>query len=98
MANKHIRVITLQEPAHSFFQRAADAMRRLGWNVFRVEETFLEGSLKMSIWSWGEDIQLRQISNDQVEMVSKCKLVTQVIDWGRNRKNIDKLLAMMDQV
>ena len=98
MANKHIRVITLQEPARTFFQRAADAMRRMGWNVFRVEETFLEGSVSMSIWSWGEDIQMRQVSNDQVELVSKCKLVTQVIDFGRNRKNIDKILAMMDQV
>lgn len=98
MANKHIRVIQLQEPAQHFFQRAAEAMRRMGWNVFRVEPQFLEGSVSMSFWSWGEDIQMRQVAEDQVELVSKCKLVTQVIDFGRNRKNIDKILNMMDQV
>lgn len=98
MANKHIRTITLQEPAPQFMRRAAEAMRRLGWEVLRAEDSFVEGNLGMTIWSWGEDISIRQVSQDQVEVASRSKLVTQIIDFGRNRKNVEKLLAAIDQV
>ena len=48
---------------------------------------------KISIWSWTEfvEIQTRK-EKDHIEMIiiSMCALPVQIIDWGKNRRNIKK--------
>ena len=56
---------------------------------------YMDGTVGWSAWSWGERIQVwvRPGSPEtSVTVESKCRLRTQFIDWGRNRRNVDRLL------
>lgn len=96
MANKHVRVLDLQEPPRNFLKRCYDAMQSLGWIVSHTNESGIQGTVSMSMWSWGERISVRILNEQQVEVRSASALATQFIDWGRNRKNVEQLLGKID--
>jgi len=45
--------------------------------------------------SWGEDISIVVSFVDpntvSISVLSECSLPTQIIDWGKNRRNVDKI-------
>lgn len=93
MAKKHVKQIALNEPYPAFFHRIHGAARQLGWQFVADTGTVIQLQTPMNLSSWGEDITITLIDNEHIELKSQCRLVTQVIDWGRNRKNLEKLLA-----
>lgn len=56
-------------------------------------------SSPISWFSWGEVVALEVSSSDgdnvEVEIRSRCKLITQIIDWGKNRKNVTRLVGLV---
>lgn len=54
---------------------------------------FFNSSANLS--SWGEDIDITVLYHSettaQVIIKSKCTLPTQVIDWGKNKANVEKI-------
>ncbi len=58
---------------------------------------FFELHEGVSLASWGEDIKVHIFPyNDMqtvVEILSKCALPTQIIDWGKNSQNIQGILT-----
>ena len=55
----------------------------------------------VSLTSWGEDIEVHLYPcNDVqtvVDIVSKCSLPTQIVDWGKNSENINRILGCIFQ-
>jgi hypothetical protein len=53
-------------------------------------------SSDISFSSWGENINLHMYPyNEQqtfVEIKSECSMPTQVIDWGKNKSNVNKIM------
>ena len=53
----------------------------------------------MSISSWGEDITVTIVpvdaANCNVTVHSKCAMPTQLIDWGKNAKIVDKVFQFI---
>ncbi len=51
----------------------------------------------VSFASWGEDIEIHMYpyNNMQtmVDIQSKCCLPTQIVDWGKNHENIQRILT-----
>lgn len=45
---------------------------------------------KLSLWSWTEKIDVTVEDNGNVTMKSECSLPTQIIDWGKNKRNVNK--------
>ena len=54
----------------------------------------------VSFTSWGEEIQITLTSTDgyhtNVMVRSECRLVTQIIDWGKNRENVDNVFLFLN--
>ncbi len=98
MANKHERIIDLQEPGQQFLSRTWRAFKILGWTVNTTHSHGIEGNIPMSLMSWGERISVQLVNDGQAQVRSASALPTQVIDFGRNRKNVEKLLRAIDQV
>jgi len=48
----------------------------------------------MTIWSFGETIQIMFIDKKTVEIQSKCK--SQIFDWGKNKKNVNTLVDLIE--
>jgi len=98
MANKHERVVDLQEAPNDFLSRAYRSIQRLGWNIRSTNPQGIEASVPTSIWSWGERISVTVQPDGRGLVRSASALPTQFIDWGRNRKNVELLLKTMDNI
>lgn len=52
---------------------------------------------KITWWSWGENITVHFTElapgSTRVEVMSKPSMPTTLVDWGKNRRNVDKILA-----
>src|SRR5262245_32506076 len=53
-------------------------------------------SSDMSLASWGEKIVVIATGPDTAFVRSQCALPTQCIDWGRNRKNVRRLIEALE--
>lgn len=49
----------------------------------------------VSFSSWGESISINLVQLDtqtvRVDVYSECDMPTQIVDWGKNRENVDKI-------
>ena len=84
-----------------------ERLRRMNIKSYRVIEERGDGrggvifriSHNMSLWSWGENISIamRPYNDMQtvVEVMSMCSMPTQVIDWGRNSRNLQDLMSYL---
>lgn len=66
----------------------------LGFDIFKedIGEGVIRFKVPMSIWSWGEKFEIRITKNTEasteVELASTAKVGLQIIDWGKNDKNV----------
>ena len=77
---------------------AEEALEDLGWSPHPVGKWRLRASTGISLWSWGERITVEVERDGRLFVRSACIFPTQCIDWGRNRKNIERLLREVDRV
>ena len=75
-----------------------------GYNVVREYADGRGGAIfelthDISFASWGENIKMDLYPcNEQqtvVEIISECALPTQMIDWGRNKTNVNEILTYL---
>jgi hypothetical protein len=80
------------------------ALRQTNWN-WNDETTFTEKSKfkplitaksGITIWSFGETIQITFIDKNTIEIQSKCNFPTQMFDWGKNEKNVHTLVDLIE--
>lgn len=95
MAKKHIRQVRLTEPYPAFFHRAKAVFQQMGWQYIADTGDRLEYQSPMNLSSWGENFSVRLLNNEEVEIKSQCRLPTQIVDWGRNKKNVNRFLEKM---
>lgn len=72
---------------------------------FKVEQPYNNGvivkySSGVSFTSWGEDIEVNLFDchngTTQVSIHSECTVVTQIVDYGRNKKNVESFFQGLD--
>lgn len=78
-----------------FLVLAANAFAALDWQVTHISEAGLIAATKMSATSWGEALTIRMDGNTAS---IKSEVSGQVVDWGRNKKNIQLLLEKLDEL
>lgn len=88
----HTEQVTIdnEKDAYAVVRNSLESLR---WPVKSEYNGSLFAARQANLLSWGEDIQIRFLENNQVEITSKCKLFTQCIDWGRNKSNVLELLS-----
>ena len=74
-----------------------DALAHLGWKVKEETATAIRASTSLSLWSYGERVLIRFRNDGGITATSKCALVTQCFDWGKNKRNVRKLLAEIER-
>lgn len=52
------------------------------------ENGIIHAKSVLNIWSWSEKIVIRIEENGNVTMKSECSLSTQIVDWGKNKRNV----------
>jgi rhomboid protease GluP len=73
------------------FVLAFEAVKKLNWNVGYLSESGFIAYTKFSMSSWSEEVQIK-IEVGNINVKSECT-GSQIVDWGKNRKNIDSFFA-----
>jgi hypothetical protein len=87
------RVVSLDGPEDSLREMLLDleeelAGSRPGWRLMRRGEDVLEYTAPIGFGSWGESIRIA-LEGESVRVRSACRFPLQIIDWGRNRGNVE---------
>lgn len=70
------------------------ALEQCGFRVQHAGETSIRARATLNLWSFGEtiDVLIGSFGTDTiVDITSSCVLPTQILDWGKNRKNVRRL-------
>jgi hypothetical protein len=70
------------------------AMRKAGWQDIRHHGGTVICKIGLNIFSFGETMAITLAPGHAV-LRSTCILATQCLDWGKNRRNIDKLVSVL---
>ena len=73
------------------FVLAFETAKKLNWNIGYLNESGFIAYTKFSMSSWSEEVQVK-IEVGNINIKSECS-GSQIIDWGKNRKNIDSFFA-----
>jgi len=73
-----------------------EALSGLQWHVVSDADRRIITHVKTNLWSWGEEVEL-VVDGDELSIVSKCRMPTQCLDWGKNKRNVGELLARLPQ-
>jgi rhomboid protease GluP len=92
---------TREFPLHTlskeqFLAMAQDVIQRLGYDPGYANETGLLAYTPFSMSSWKEEIKITIAENTAI-LQSRC-LSNQLIDWGKNRRNIDAFLTAFQEL
>src|SRR5258708_4122144 len=79
-----------------FHALAMETAKALGWNMSQVTENGFIAYTGFSLGSWSEKVTLK-IDIATVHIRSEC-ISIQVIDWGKNWRNIRDLIAGINQL
>ncbi|MCF3111965.1 rhomboid family intramembrane serine protease [Niabella sp. CC-SYL272] len=79
-----------------FLVIALEAAKKLNWNIGNISETGFVAYTKFSAKSWSEAIELT-IENREARLKSECT-GNQVVDWGKNKENIENLLSTVNEI
>ena len=83
------------EDSNYFLVLALEAALKLNWDVGFITEGGFVAYTKFSMASWGEEITV-SISGKSAKIKSECT-GTQLLDWGKNKKNVKKLLLTIQE-
>ena len=70
----------------------------LSWSIREYSQDQMLISSKVSIKSWGEKIRVTILPSGFLQIRSECSLPTQCIDWGKNKKNVNRLLVAINSM
>lgn len=77
------------------FVLAHEAAQKLNWNIGFLSESGFIAYTKFSMSSWSEEVQIK-IEVGNINIKSECT-GSQIIDWGKNRKNIDLFISTFNK-
>ena len=61
------------------------------------DEMIVQLKVPLNVLSWGETVNIRVKASGEVEIQSTCSYRYQIVDWGKNRRNIEKIFTCMDE-
>lgn len=78
-------------------QRVIDALKSLKFRIIEKDEKngVIVARTRLNIWSWTEKVTIKIDPNGKLHIESKCSLPTQIVDWGKNRRNVENLFAQI---
>jgi hypothetical protein len=81
-------------------QACLDAVRQSGFRVRRSDLAggWVEARTRVTFRSYSESIRVYVDDDDQVHVTSECRWPMTVIDWGKNRWNVRRILTHLTSI
>lgn len=79
-------------------ETVARTLSALGWTAYgHWSGSRFVAAVGVSFWSWGEKITVDIDGESTIWVESKCRLPTQCIDWGKNRRNVNAFFELANE-
>jgi hypothetical protein len=94
------RINLLNKNKHELF---IEALKQSNFKNIHFDEnnSTYYAKTKASIWSWSELIEIRVTDNEnetEINFLSICFLFTQIVSWGKNRRNAKKFFEELNKL
>ncbi|HYG38517.1 MAG TPA: rhomboid family intramembrane serine protease [Cytophagales bacterium] len=97
LSPKHIQDLPLENlTTEQFLVIAIEAAKKLDWNVGYTSEMGFIAFTKFSMSSWSEEVKVK-IEDGNANLKSECT-GSQMMDWGKNKENIENLVATIGEL
>ena len=63
------------------------------WAIKERGPKRIKASTGLGFRSWGEHMFIDFLPNGKLSITSKCALVTQCFDWGKNQENVQQFIV-----
>lgn len=73
----------------------AAVLNQLGWTYQMNSNAQFYATTSISFTSFGENITVEIFSDSMVKVESKSAVPFQLVDWGRNRKNVQTFFTQL---
>ena len=95
MATKFQSSVSVGEhTTQQFLMLVSSAFTTLGWSNQGIDEKFIRAYTGINAASWGEEVTVT-VNGSEADVVSKCTS-WQLTDWGRNKKNVNRVLEAIE--
>ena len=91
---KNIEIDKWSETIDAIAERLESTM---GWRLAGRGHGMLEYKVPLTMRSWGERVRVT-IEEGSIRIESWCSFPTQVIDWGKNRQNVDLIRLQVKRI
>lgn len=91
---KSIDIDTWAETLDAIAERLEQTM---SWRLASRGHEMLEYNVPLTMRSWGERVRIT-IEEGSIRIESWCSFPTQVIDWGKNRQNVDLIRLQVKRI
>ena len=89
----HEASIELNIPGEEVMGFMEPIIGSLSWSITEYSQDHMLISSKAGIRSWGEKIRVTILPSGILHIRSECSLSSQCIDWGKNKKNVNRLIV-----
>lgn len=94
---KHVEQIELKDlSAEDFLVLATETIQKLGWELTYLSKSGLLAYTNNGMFSWNADLKLK-LENGQA-MIQSASTGSEVIDWGRNKKNVTLFRETLEEL
>jgi hypothetical protein len=91
---RHTKRIDLEFERPVMREAIVKTLGDLGWRYESPRPDLYIAKVRMNGMSWGERVTI-SMDGGELEVKSGCYPVPQLIDWGKNRKNVDTFIALL---
>jgi rhomboid protease GluP len=97
LSPKYVQDLPLDDlTPEQFLVLAIEAVKKLDWNLGYTSENGFVAFTTFSMSSWSEEVKVK-IDGNHANLKSECT-GNQMIDFGKNKENIEKLIATFNTV
>ncbi len=87
--------IDLDSDRRSIREAIVQTFRLIGWEYETPHSDKFVAKIPINGSSWGEKLTVRFTDDGRIEIESKCSPFPQLLDWGKNRKNVEQFLKLL---
>lgn len=95
MTSEYKDFLKINSPVDKIMLQVTEYLKSQGIK-FKKKENVIEYSTGTNFFSWGEKIIIL-FQDEIVSVRSKCKLPTQILDWGKNKKNVKNIINVISK-
>lgn len=103
MAASAEKTLFIDVPYDKVFAMILTVMSNIGIKSYTCDPAtkIYTGNTGMNLASYGEDLMIAvmpTVKGSAVRIRSECSMATQVVDWGKNKKNIERFAQELSRL